>query len=719
MMHSYQTMQLSEQERHWLSWFGKSGKIKLGWSCFINQKRAPMFEEVFDNIAQTRVRILVMWAQQQWDHLSTLATMLADDYPNIETDLLLRKKNHAPDFSEIFVVDPTGSVLASTTPKHVGKNTLVHAKALQAGLKEPFLHGPYCDSVTASLPASTSSFHDAVTLMFYCPLIVNRQTVGCICGRVPNDVIGDLIQREAGHIFHESGDNYLFMVKSNFDSNLAPGTALSRSRFEDNTFSHGENLKEGIKTDWGTVRIAEHTEFELIFNDPATGQLHPGVRETIRKGENLFVNYPGYSDYRHIPVIGKGITFSLPGSQDTWGMMCEADLEEVYRFRSMSFRMMTIYLSIVLITWMMSVFASFMFEMSTFTNEVLSLILLIFGAFSFYHIGSSPLSTRLQEMTEMIREIAEGGGNLTRRLDRAKKHVDETNDMARWINSFIDNLDNIVGSVTSAAVEMKQTNTELIEKNQKTTQISQEVIRAIDEILTSLDVQMRDINTASSNAGEMSHAMEKALDAAKSQFQMVSTRTQVIRESIMTSTENIITLNKSTEKIGDIVAVISDIADQTNLLALNAAIEAARAGEEGRGFAVVADEVRKLAERTNRSTDEIRNMIHSVQEQARHAVNVMESGMQKMEEGLKLAESSATDNSELYSIFNKMFRIIQHIAHSSAAHSEQVQSVAGSTNSMRCVLSEFSLSAMQSQYTSSKLYQLVNQFQVSKNYLIS
>ncbi len=708
------SMQLSEQERHWLPWFGSTGKIKLGWSYFINQKRAPMFEEVFENIAQTRVRILTTWAQQQWDHLSTLATMLSDDYPDIDTELLLRKKSHAPDFSEIFIVSNSGQVLASTTPKHVSKTNIAHPQALQAGLKEPFLHGPYCDPVTANLPASTSSFHDEVTLMFYFPLLVKNEAVACICGRVPNDVIGDLIQREAGHIFHESGDNYLFMVKSNFDPKITTGTALSRSRFEDNTFSHGDNLKDGVKTDWGTVRISDHTEFELVFNDPATGKLHPGVRETIHKGDNLCVNYPGYSDYRHIPVVGKGITFSLPGSPDTWGMMCEADLEEVYRFRSMSFRMMSIYLSIVLITWLMTMSVSFLFEMSTFMNEVISLILLFFGAFSFYHIGSSPLSARLQEMTEMIREIAEGGGNLTRRLDRAKKHVDETNDMARWINSFIDNLDNIVGSVTNAAVEMKQTNSELIEKNQQTTQISQEVIRAIDEILTSLDVQMRDINTASSNAGEMSHAMEKALDTAKSQFEMVSTRTQVIRESIMTSTENIITLNKSTEKIGDIVSVISDIADQTNLLALNAAIEAARAGEEGRGFAVVADEVRKLAERTNRSTDEIRNMINSVQEQARHAVNVMEEGMQKMEEGLKLAESSATDNSELYSIFNKMFRIIQHIAHSSAAHSEQVQSVAGSTNSMRTVLSEFSLSAMQSQYTSSKLYQLVNQFQVSK-----
>ena len=158
---------------------------------------------------------------------------------------------------------------------------------------------------------------------------------------MPNDVLGDLIQREAGHIFVDSGDNYLFMVKSVFDPAVQPGTALSRSRFEDDTFSLGENLKQGVHTDFGVVKIRSHTEFELVFNDPATGKLHPGVRETIARGANLFVKYPGYSDYRHIPVIGKGVTFQMPGSPDTWGMMCEADLEEANRFRSVNFLMMS------------------------------------------------------------------------------------------------------------------------------------------------------------------------------------------------------------------------------------------------------------------------------------------------------------------------------------------------------------------------------------------
>jgi len=94
--------------------------------------------------------------------------------------------------------------------------------------------------------------------------------------------MSDILQEEDTHIYKESGDNYLFMIKSN--RNIKSGTAISRSRFEDKTFTGGDNLKDGIKTKkWGTVQIKKHTEFEIVFNDPATGSLHPGVEKNYEK----------------------------------------------------------------------------------------------------------------------------------------------------------------------------------------------------------------------------------------------------------------------------------------------------------------------------------------------------------------------------------------------------------------------------------------------------
>ncbi len=118
------------------------------------------------------------------------------------------------------------------------------------------MHGPYVDSDTLAVGNCHSDFFDEVTLMFALPVhneITGRDSV--LCGRIPNDVMSDVIQEEDTHVYKESGDNYLFMVKNN--RGIATGTAISRSRFEDNAYTNGENLKDGIKTKkmGGTVQI--------------------------------------------------------------------------------------------------------------------------------------------------------------------------------------------------------------------------------------------------------------------------------------------------------------------------------------------------------------------------------------------------------------------------------------------------------------------------------
>ena len=160
--------------------------------------------------------------------------------------------------------------------------------------------------------------------------------------------------------------------------------------------------------------------------------------------------------------------------------------------------------------------------------------------------------------------------------------------------------------------------------------------------------------------------------------------------------------------------MINEIADQTNLLALNAAIEAARAGEAGRGFSVVADEVRKLAERTGSATHEIGQMITTVQSQAREAVSIMETGAAGMEEGLRLAEEAASDNSGMQEILERMFGLIQSIAESAYSYGNRVQGVAAMTESMREALDELNFSVAQSRQTSQKLKHLAGQFQVTQ-----
>jgi methyl-accepting chemotaxis protein len=706
-------MALSGAERRWLPWFGRNGKFALGWSCFLNRHMYASVEKTFEGIAATRVKLLVGWTDSQWEHLRALGDEIETHFPTINPQLLQRGRAQAHDFSELFFVDASGRVIVSTYADHIGAHDLSSA-ALAQGLRQPFLHGPYTDPLTERIGASTSRFHDAVTLMFYVPVLRGSEVLGCLCGRVPNDVIGDLIQREAGHVYRDSGDNYLFMVQSNFNASIKAGTALSRSRFEDTAFTLGDNLKQGVRTDWGVVRIDRHTELELRFTDPATQELHPGVRETIRNGENLFVTYPGYSDYRHIPVIGKGVTFSLPGSPDRWGMMCEGDLEEVYRTRSLSFKLMSRYASISAVIWGANAALVQLTTFPSWFNEAATLTLVALGAIIFHAVGPSRLALRLREMTDVIRVIAEGGGNLQQRLDAKRLGSDETGEMGRWINSFIDNLDGTVAQVVDVASEMRQTKGVLMQRNEQFSATTSTVLDAIQQMLSQIEHQLAEIERASTTVSDLRGGMDDVIAATREQFQVVRVQTQNIRSSIGSSVAKIRTLNQCADEVGKVVGLISSIASQTNLLALNAAIEAARAGDQGRGFAVVADEVRSLAGRTSSATEEIRKIMEKIQDNARDAVATMENGVHNLEEGLQLAESAASDNSGVNDLVARMLATLAHIADSGDSHLEGARGLAAITGELKTSVLEVKASAHSVSNTANRLDKLVGQFQVSQ-----
>ena len=705
-------MTLSSQERHWRPWFGNTGKLAMRWACFLNRDRYLAMENAFENFANYRVNLLQQWAEHQSRILSSIAD--SDLQPETLTDSILKEKNNLlPDCSELFVLNSQGELLHSSRDRRSAP--AVNTQILQQAAKKPFLHGPYIDPITLSLGASSSAFHDAVTLMFYQPLQKNGQLVGYLCARVPNDVVGDLIQREAGHIFHESGDNYLFMVKSNFDPSLPQGVALSRSRFEDRAFTRGDNLKDGVQTAFGVVQVKNHTEFELVFNDPSTGQLHPGVRETIRHGQNLFVSYPGYSDYRYIPVIGKGVTFQLQGSPDVWGMMCEADLEEAYRYRSISQRLTSGYLTTAVSATLLASLLQLTLQPSALITIVMYLGLQLLGALAFNSLLSKPLSSRLRDTIGLLRQIVEGGGNLRMRIPREQAHNDESGMMATWVNSMIDHLDGVLGQVIATSRILERNNGDMQQQNTAAVRATNHVMNAMQETQTSLQMQMQQLDAANDIANEMREAMKQQAENARQQLQLVSARTRDIRTTVSESTETIEQLNQSTKAIGNIVSVIQAIAAQTNLLALNAAIEAARAGEAGRGFAVVADEVRNLAARTSQSTNEIEEMIATVQQQATNAVEIMNVSMANMEAGLQLAENSTDDQREHNQIVEKLLATIQGLTEQGQEHARKTESIHHVTVGMQSALEQFTQSVNDTEHSINRLSSLTGQFQISSN----
>jgi methyl-accepting chemotaxis protein len=155
-------------------------------------------------------------------------------------------------------------------------------------------------------------------------------------------------------------------------------------------------------------------------------------------------------------------------------------------------------------------------------------------------------------------------------------------------------------------------------------------------------------------------------------------------------------LGGNSEKIGDIVVTIEEIADQTNLLALNAAIEAARAGDQGRGFAVVADEVRSLAERTTTATREIQSIIGTLQGDVKQVVVLMEQSSGSVRSGARDAQLSGN---AFGSVKEHIIPLIDHVNQVATAVEEQSATSHGIMDNMVHISQVIHHSAEAADYT--------------------
>jgi len=369
-------------------------------------------------------------------------------------------------------------------------------------------------------------------------------------------------------------------------------------------------------------------------------------------------------------------------------------------------------------------FVSLMERLST----LLPLLLAALGAFCLWRYAKAQAKDTVQVDAGLEETLADQQEAILKLLDEMSALADGdltveaevtdqiTGAIADSVNFAVIEMRELVSQINRASIEVAN-ESELAVSNAQA--VSQSNMSQADEIskaanmMQQVSEDMREMSQQASSSADMA---TESLEAAEQGAQAVRDTIdgmENMREQIQDTSKRIKRLGESSQRIGDIVALIDDIAEQTNILSLNAAIQASMAGEAGRGFAVVSDEVQSLAERSTEATKKIGELVNTIQNDTNDAVLSMEKATQEVVSGTRVADSAGKALAEIENASRGLSELVQTISKGSSQQAETVSRVSEQVVDVSDSSTDTSRKAQDSANSIAKLLELAKDLETS------
>lgn len=317
--------------------------------------------------------------------------------------------------------------------------------------------------------------------------------------------------------------------------------------------------------------------------------------------------------------------------------------------------------------------------------SAITLIALLLGLSIAYWI-SNLISRPIRLLSEVASKIADG--DLTaKEIQINTKSNDEISELVKAFNKMANNLRKLLTEMGTAASQVAVSADELTNGAEETTKVTKYVANITQDLASGSERQVTSVQESVQSARKMNEeANEINLSAQNVNKQVLKTSDVILEGNMavqkaieqMNSIQNIVTdiaesvheLGDQSNKINQIIGLITNIASQTNLLSLNASIEAARAGEAGKGFAVVASEVQKLAEQTAESGKQVSDVVRVILEKTAKTISVVADGEREVKDGIETVYAAGTSFNMIQESINEVRNTIEEVSKASKHMSE-------------------------------------------------